>query len=98
MNRGLFAGDEVTGAGFRLAGVECLPDDPEEVVARITADDGACDLVLMTAEFARRLPEPLVARLAEQTRPAVVFLPDLRGAAEPPDLEIAARRVLGIEG
>jgi vacuolar-type H+-ATPase subunit F/Vma7 len=98
MSRVLFAGDEVSAAGFRLAGAECLPDDPQEVLSRITADDEDCDLVLMTAEFADRLPEAVRDRLSAQIRPLVVLLPDIRGAVAPPDLEVAVRAALGIEG
>jgi len=98
MSRVLFAGDEVTAAGFRLAGVECLPEDPEAALQRIGAESGTGDLVLMTAGFAARLPDAVRARLAEQTRPLVVFLPDIRRGTEPPDLEGAVRAALGIEG
>lgn len=94
----LFAGDEVTAAGFRLAGVECLPDDPEAALHRIGGQEAEGDLVLMTAEFAGRLPDAARGRLAEQTRPLVVVLPDIRGQSAPPDLEVAVRAALGLEG
>ena len=76
MNEPIFIGDELTGAGFRLAGirvVEAAADTVESVFRRALDD---AQLVILTAGVATDLPADLVGRpvdadpLAHQPEPS----------------------------
>lgn len=97
MGQVIFIGDEVTAAGFRLAGVVCHSPGREELpglLAEVAAD---CELVLITVEYAARLDADAVGEMALRTRPLLAILPDIRNREAPPNLENTVRRELGIE-
>jgi vacuolar-type H+-ATPase subunit F/Vma7 len=91
-----FLGDEVSAAGFRLAGVDVhVPGaDGAEALFRRLLDES--QLVLITAEAAAGLPADLLARALSAYRPLTLVVPDLRERAEPPDLSSYLRRQLGM--
>jgi vacuolar-type H+-ATPase subunit F/Vma7 len=97
-------GDEVTAAGFRLAGVDCrVPegagDGPvgAKAVQRLLDDVGAqAGLILITAELAGALPDAVLADLLAQQRPPMLVIGDIRGRHRPADLTIALKRQLGL--
>lgn len=103
-----FIGDEVSAAGFRLAGMDVhVPaDDPTGDPAGAQAGDQAVDLfrqilrdrqlVLLTAEFADRLPPDLLDAALRAERPLVLVIPDIRGGSAPADLASRLRRQLGM--
>jgi len=88
--------DEVTAAGFRLAGVDVhVPDDVD--LARTFQK--LCDesqLVLITAELAERLPKGVLARQRRARATLVLVIPDVQGRREPDALGNALRRQLGM--
>jgi len=91
-----FIGDEVTAAGFRLAGVEVHvpePEDTEESFRRVRDD---CSLLLLTAEAARRIAPALLTQTVEQGAPLLLVVPDAAGRLQPLDLEAELRRQLGM--
>jgi len=101
-----FIGDEVSAAGFRLAGVDCHvpapdPTDPQGPSAQrlaglfrqVLAD---WQLVLITAEFADRLPPDVLGAALRAERPLVLVLSDVRGRRAPADLAVRLRRQLGM--
>jgi vacuolar-type H+-ATPase subunit F/Vma7 len=92
----LYIGDEVTAAGFRLAGVPVrVPgrQAPAEVLRRALDE---ADLILISAETAQRIPPAERDGLLSSISPAVVVLPDLRGTATMPDVDTRVRRQLGV--
>lgn len=92
----VFLGDEVSAAGFRLAGVSVrVPLEGEEQQALAEAATSA-ELVLVSAAFARRLPSALLDRYQSGSRPLLAIIPDVTGAVSPPDLAAEIRRHLGI--
>jgi vacuolar-type H+-ATPase subunit F/Vma7 len=92
----VFLGDEVSAAGFRLAGLSVrVPLDGEEQQALAEAAASA-ELVLITAAFARRLPPALLDRYQSGSRPLVGVVPDVTGGVWPADLAAEIRRHLGI--
>jgi vacuolar-type H+-ATPase subunit F/Vma7 len=92
----VFLGDEVSAAGFRLAGVTVrVPLEGEEQQALAAAVSSA-ELVLLTADFARCLPPVLLERYQSGPRPLVGVLPDTTGAEGTVDLAAEIRRHLGI--
>jgi vacuolar-type H+-ATPase subunit F/Vma7 len=93
-----YIGDEVTAAGFRLAGVETrVPTGPETTeVFQQAAADGA-ELVLLSARRARDLDAPALEAALIATRPLTAVVPDVMGRHAPPDIEHEVRLALGIE-
>lgn len=91
-----FLGDELTGLGYRLAGVECHHPGPEAVAERFSELRRRSRLILITAEAADVLgpTELLRAQMAEA--PLVVVIPDARRRRDPPDRAAAVRRQLGM--
>ncbi len=90
-----FIGDEVTAAGFRLAGVRvAVPAPGQEAPLFRQAREGA-DLILVTVEVAERIPE-LLRDAFKSAKPLVLVVPDARGRAVLPDPAAGLRRQLGL--
>ena len=97
MGAAVFIGDEVTAAGFRLAGVETRVPKPDAAAEALRAARKEAALVIMTAELARQIPvQELDAALMAET-PALAVISDVRMRAAVPDLARRLRRALGIE-
>ena len=97
MTAPVYLGDEVSAAGFRLAGLRArTPPRGDEGTALASACAEA-PLVLVAARVAARIAErELRAALAALT-PLVLIVPDLDGATPVPDLVIRLKRLLGLE-
>jgi len=93
----IFIGDELSAAGFRLAGlVTRTPEAAEEASIFEWARQQA-PLVLITAEMAARIPQSVLAHALAAPSPLVLVVPDIRQRLAPPDLAAAVRRDLGME-
>lgn len=93
----IYIGDELTAAGFRLAGAQIrLPAAGEEATSLAQAQaDG--QLILVSADVAARIPrESLGAALAALT-PLTLVVPDLLGRQPAPDRAQRLRRRMGME-
>ena len=88
--------DEVTAAGFRLAGVDVHVPAEGDVVRRFERVCEETPLVLVTAELARRLPAGLLQRLERTSRTLVLVIRDARGRREPDELGARLRKQLGM--
>ena len=97
MGQVIFIGDEVTAAGFRLAGVACHSPERNELPDLLAKERDGCDLIMITAQFAAWLGADTVEEMTLWSRPLVAILPDIRNHQTPPNLEHAVRRELGIE-
>ena len=98
MARILYLGDEVTAAGFRLAGVETRVTEPADaVVALREALETGLDCVLLSGSLASAVPPPLLERAGEAIEPLLAIVPDVRGRDAPGDLARDVRNALGIE-
>lgn len=97
MRRPVFIGDEVTAAGYRLAGLDVRVATPAEAPAlwgRVLGE--APPLLLITAECAAALPpEALDAALA-RLDPPVAVVPDAANRVPLPDFTARVRGSLGI--
>ena len=93
----VYLGDEVSAAGFRLAGVRVrVPPRGDETTALSSARADA-PLVLVAATVAARVAgRELRVALAAVT-PLVLIMPDLDGGTPVPDLAQRLRRQLGLE-
>ena len=91
-----FIGDEVTGAGFRLAGVRgAVPEHGRETRLFQQAREDA-DLVLVTAEVAERIAGQVLRDAFKSVMPLVLVVADASGRVVPPDLAAGLRRQLGL--
>jgi vacuolar-type H+-ATPase subunit F/Vma7 len=91
-----FIGDEVSAAGFRLAGFAAhypAPAEAEVLFQRLRAEAA---LVLITQEALDWVGEGLVRAAILAGRPLVLVIPDIRGRSSPPDIGEAIRRQLGM--
>jgi vacuolar-type H+-ATPase subunit F/Vma7 len=88
--------DELSALGWRLAGAQPLIADEHCVQEHFAEARRGADLVLITADLARRLPDSVfnAALLAE--RPLICVIAALPGGNEAPDLEQEVQHVLGI--
>jgi vacuolar-type H+-ATPase subunit F/Vma7 len=94
----LYIGDEVTAAGYRLAGVETLVLDAEEGKSALQpAAIGAAELILLSSRLAAALPAEELEQALARVTPLLTIVPDVFGAGAPPDLAVEVRRALGIE-
>jgi vacuolar-type H+-ATPase subunit F/Vma7 len=98
MARVVYLGDEVTAAGFRLAGLDARVPEPQEVAnaLRQAVDDGA-DCVLLSGTLAASVPPAMLEGLQEANHPLFACVPDIRGQGAPPDLARQVRNALGID-
>jgi vacuolar-type H+-ATPase subunit F/Vma7 len=92
-----YIGDEVSAAGYRLAGARVEVPERGEEAAALEAARAQAPLVLVSAAVAARIPErALHAALAALT-PLTLIVPDLRGEAAMPDVVARLRHQLGLE-
>lgn len=92
-----FIGDELTGAGFRLAGVRVHladPENPDTLFQQVLSD---ADFVIMTYDLANRLPPAQLEAAVARARPPVALVPAVGSAERGPDLERDVRLTLGME-
>lgn len=92
----VFIGDEVSAAGFRLAGLACHTPAPEQVAALFQHARGEAGLILITAEYAAHVPEGLLAEAQREQRPLLLVIADIRGRLPPVDIVSALKRQLGL--
>jgi vacuolar-type H+-ATPase subunit F/Vma7 len=94
----VFIGDEVSAAGFRLAGAQVEVPAPGTEAATLRAALRGRELVLLTVEVAQRIDPAVLRPLLGAPHPLVMLVPDARGAAALPDLAAEVRAQLGLGG
>jgi vacuolar-type H+-ATPase subunit F/Vma7 len=92
----VFLGDEVTGLGFRLAGVEVQRPSPHQLTACFVALRETSPLILLDSETAAALPPELLRETQVARWPLVLVVPDIRERTSAPDLVAEIRRQLGM--
>ena len=92
-----FIGDELTAAGFRLAGLDVYIADPASVEERFRDCLESAPLVILTADAVAMLPDQLVASATIAADPPVAVLQAAVGGRNIPDLERDVRRALGVD-
>lgn len=93
----IFIGDELTGAGFRLAGMrvfEAVAGDIESLFKQALQQ---APLVLITARASSDLPQSLLEDAIRRAQPPVSIVPEAVGGPPLPDIEREVRAALGVE-
>lgn len=93
----VFLGDELSAAGFRLAGALIRTPEPEEVVSAFEWARQQAPLVLITAALAEHIPSAQLAAALAGLSPLVLIVPDINGQSAPEDLAAAVHRAFGME-
>ena len=92
-----YLGDEVSAAGYRLAGARvCTPAAGEEAAALASARAQA-PLVLMSAVVAAAIGDAALRVALMSPSPLLLIVPDLHGEVPLPDLADRLRGQLGLE-
>lgn len=91
-----FIGDEVTAAGFRLAGAEIRVPGEGDASPAFAEALGEAELVLITMACAAELDPADLGRSVRRATPLVLVVPDAVSDVVPQDLGAAVDRVLGI--
>ena len=93
----VFIGDELTCAGFRLAGLDVFEAAPENLEADFRHALEAAPMVIITTGVAAALPRSLVEAAMRRARPPVAVVPAAVGGPPMPDVEHEVRAALGVE-
>ncbi|HSC62733.1 MAG TPA: V-type ATP synthase subunit F [Caldimonas sp.] len=93
----LYLGDEVSAAGYRLAGVRVRTPAPGEATAALAEACAQAPLVLVSSAVAAAIGERALRAALSALAPLVVVVPDLEGDIPVPDLAARLRAQLGLE-
>jgi len=88
--------DELTAVGWRLAGARVSIAIAADVEERFKQALTSAELVMITAPLAARVSAPVLEAALLSFPPLTVVIADLRLTQELPDLEMEARRALGV--
>lgn len=92
----IYIGDELTAAGFRLAGAQILlPAAGAEAASLVQAQRDA-QLILLSADVAVRLPPAALDAALAALAPLTLVVPDLLGRQPVPDRAQRLRRRMGM--
>lgn len=93
----VFIGDAISAAAYRLAGARTRVPEADQLVSALHEACAESELVLITAEYAQRLPQDVLNQAQSGLRPLVLVVPDVRERVLLPDLETELRSQLGVE-
>jgi vacuolar-type H+-ATPase subunit F/Vma7 len=94
----VYIGDEVSGAGYRLAGAQILVPEPGRASEALEEARARAPLVLLSAAAAAEIFEGQLAVAVAAISPLTVVVPDPVGGVPAPDLATRLRAQLGMEG
>jgi vacuolar-type H+-ATPase subunit F/Vma7 len=97
MSAPLYLGDEVTAAGYRLAGARVRVPRAGEETAALAAACADAPLVLVSAAVAARIDDTELRTALAALAPLVLIVPDPVGETPVPDVAARLRRQLGLE-
>jgi vacuolar-type H+-ATPase subunit F/Vma7 len=89
--------NEVSALGWRLAGAQPLIADERSVQKGLAEARRDADLVLITADLAKHLPDSVLNAALLAEKPLIAVIPGLPSFSEPPDLEQEVKHVLGMD-
>jgi vacuolar-type H+-ATPase subunit F/Vma7 len=93
----IYLGDEVTAAGYRLAGVQVRIPAPREAGAAFAEACALAPLVLVSAAVAVHIEAAQLHAALSALQPLVLIVPDAQGGVPRPDLAARLRGQLGME-
>lgn len=97
MTAPVYIGDEISAAGWRLAGAQVALPEPGDETAALAAARAQAPLVLVSAAVAARIDAEALAAAGSALAPMVLVVPDPQGEVVLPDLAARLRSQLGLE-
>ena len=97
MSAPVYLGDEVSAAGYRLAGALVRTPAAGEEAAALAWARARAPLVLVSATVAAGIGERALRGALSALTPLVLIVPDLHGEVPLPDLAARLRGQLGLE-
>ena len=88
--------DELTAAGYRLAGARTIVPTAGRLDAEFDAACNDCELLLLSAALAAELAPAKLQWALTAARPLVLVIPDALRRRDPPDLTRELERTLGV--
>jgi vacuolar-type H+-ATPase subunit F/Vma7 len=96
MLRAVFLGDEVTAAGYRLAGSLVYSPAAGQEAAALAAARAQAQLVLVSARVAAGIGTPVLRSAEAAHSPLTLVVPDMLEPTPLPDLATRLRTQLGL--
>jgi vacuolar-type H+-ATPase subunit F/Vma7 len=97
MSAPIYIGDEVSAAGYRLAGAIVRTPRAGEEAATLDWARALAPLVLVSAPVAAAIAETTLRTALSAPSPLLLVVPDLQGQVPLPDLAARLRAQLGLE-
>jgi len=97
MSAPIYLGDEVSAAGYRIAGALTRTPRAGEEAAALADARAQAPLVLVSAAVAAGVGEKALRAALADASPLVLVVPDLLGEAALPDIAARLRVQLGLE-
>jgi vacuolar-type H+-ATPase subunit F/Vma7 len=97
MSAPIYLGDELSAAGYRLAGARVRTPAAGEAAQALAWAREQAPLVLLSAAVAAQIGEAALRPALAALAPLVLIVPDPQGQAPLPDLAARLRGQLGIE-
>lgn len=97
MNALVFIGDEISAAGYRLAGATVFSPAPPDMPDTFASACAQASVVMITAEASRHIPQARLNAAQSKPAPLVVVVEDIRGRVPAPDLEDLVHNILGLD-
>lgn len=94
MNDVVYIGDEITAAGYRIAGIPVRVASNAELERELEGAGARATILLVSAELARELPARRLAELRARSSPLLLLVPGVANAPIPEDLGALVRRQL----
>jgi vacuolar-type H+-ATPase subunit F/Vma7 len=95
-----YIGGEISGAGYRLAGLTVLTPTPTTAAVANALRDAAtagAECILLAHSLARLLPRDSLEAALSRFDPLLAIVPDGDDSGDWPDLALEVRAALGIE-
>jgi vacuolar-type H+-ATPase subunit F/Vma7 len=97
MNAPVFIGDEISAAGYRLAGVRVRsPVNREQLLAGLHWATGNCNLIILSSDCAALLTPTELEQLLVQLQPPLLVVPYIRAKTSAEQLALRLREKLGV--
>jgi len=93
----IFLGDELSAAGYRLAGVDARVPFPGDEATCFEKALKEARMVLVGSRCAKLIPPPALEAALAQLSPLVIVVPDWDGTQLATEPANKVRRVLGLE-
>jgi vacuolar-type H+-ATPase subunit F/Vma7 len=97
MMMSVYLGDEVSAAGYRLAGAHVRTPAPDEAGTALAEACAQAQLVLLSSRLAAAIGERPLRAVLSAASPLVLVVPELEGDVPVPDLAARLHAQLGLE-